>query len=91
MTLRIEEAIAEANKRGIHVTKTQLASLLWPTSKETARRMNMHNLCSGRTIRIWPEAIDLICLKCNCTPNYLFGWSEYETWDDIEHKHYTTL
>lgn len=71
---RIEEAIARAKANGKKVFKKELGAKLFPDVSETVVRINMTNLCSGKTKRIKPEWVGIICEECECTPNYLFGY-----------------
>lgn len=71
---RINEAIASAKKRGIKVTKSEIAAMLWPDAPETSRRVYMTKLCNGEIKRVLPEWVDIICAMCDCTPNDLFSY-----------------
>lgn len=72
--LRINEAIGRAQTNGINVLKKDIASRIWHDSKESTQQVNMTNLCKGRTRKINPEWVIIICEMCGCTPNYLFGY-----------------
>lgn len=74
MVLRIEEAIARSRARGKVVKKKDLAKKLFPDTTESNQIVNMSNICRGKTKRVDPDWIVTICLECDCTPNYLFGF-----------------
>ncbi len=69
---RIEEAIARARDNGMKVYKNEVAAKLWPESNEVTQRINMSNLCGGRSTRIKPEWALIICDICGCTLDFLF-------------------
>lgn len=73
MILRIEEAIARAKTRGIQLTKKQIAEKLFPAAQHSAQQVNMTNLINGRTTRIKPEWVIIICKMCGCSADFLFG------------------
>ena len=72
--LRINEAIGRAKQKGIKVNKKIIASKIWVDSSISSQQMNMLRLCNGRTKKIAPEWIMIICEMCDCTPNYLMGY-----------------
>lgn len=74
--LRVNEAIARAQTNGKKVFKKDVALRLWPDRTDVAQQVNMTHLCNGRTKRICPEWVIIICEMCDCTPNYLFGFKE---------------
>jgi len=76
MKMRIEQAIARAKEQGNKVLKKELAALLWPDSTENSQQVNMTSLCNGRTTKINPEWVGIICKKCKCSADFLFGLSE---------------
>ena len=67
MRLKVNEAIAQSEANGKKVLKQEIAN-------ENTQRVNMSNLCRGKTQRIKPEWINIICHECDCTPNFLFGF-----------------
>lgn len=75
-TLRIGEAIARARANGKKIFKKDLGKVLWSERSEEAQIINMANLCNGKTKRICPEWVGIICEMCECTPNYLFGYEK---------------
>lgn len=70
---KIEEALARAKDNGARIFKTDIAAKLWPESNIDTQRMNMSNLCNGRSTRIKPEWALIICDMCGCTLDFLFG------------------
>lgn len=74
--MRIESAIARAKENGKNVTKKEIAARLWPNSSETTQAVNMNNVCNGRTARIEPAWINIICEMTGCSANYLLGIDE---------------
>lgn len=70
---RINEALAAAKDAGRKVKKIELAGMLWPNSTESAQKVNMGQLCNGKTQSIKPEWVPKICAYCGCDANYLFN------------------
>ena len=75
MRLRIEMAIARAKEEGRVVQKKEIAARLWPDSAPAAQQVNMAALCQGRTARIAPEWVPIICFMTGCSADFLFGLS----------------
>lgn len=75
MQLRIETAIARAKEQGRVVMKRDIAARLWADSTPAAQQVNMSALCQGRTARIAPEWVLIICEMTGCSADYLFGLS----------------
>ena len=73
--MRIEQALARAKEQGNKVLKKDLAAKLWPDSVPAAQQVNMTALCSGRTIKINPDWVNIICEMCGCSADFLFGIS----------------
>lgn len=71
---RISEAIARSQQNGKKVFKKEIAAKLWPDVQESAQQVAMTNLCSGKTQKIKPEWVTIVCEMTDCTPNYLFGY-----------------
>lgn len=76
MKIRINEAIARCRQRGHKVFKKDIAARLFPNVSEAAQKINIKNICTGRTKRLTPEAVCIICEMCDCTPNFLFGYED---------------
>lgn len=74
--MRIESAIARAKENGKNVTKKEIAARLWPNSSEKTQTVNMNNVCNGRTARIEPAWINIICEMTGCSANYLLRIDE---------------
>lgn len=73
--LRINEAIARAERMGKKVFKKDLAALLWPDSSVNAQQVNMTKLVSGTSKKVSIEWVEILCRELNCTADYLFGLS----------------
>ena len=73
--MRIEQAIARAKEQGKKVLKKDLAAKLWPDSTEAGQQVNMTALCSGKTTKINPDWVAIICGMTGCTADFLFGIS----------------
>lgn len=73
--LRIEEAIARCKAAGRPVAKKELGALLWPERAEATQMVNMTNLLCGKTRRIAPEWVPVLCSALNCSADFLFGLS----------------
>ena len=75
MILRIEQAIARAKEQGNVLKKKDIAARLWPDSVPAAQQVNMTALCSGKTTRINPNWIVVICEMTGCSADFLLGIS----------------
>ncbi len=73
--MKIETAIARAKEKGKKVMKKDIAARLWPDSNQAAQQVNMTALCTGKTTRINPEWVNIICEMCECSADFLFGLS----------------
>lgn len=71
--LRINEAIAYAEIRGKKVLKKDIAARLFKNKNRAAQQVNMTNLCKGKTQRVSPDMVRIICEMCGCTADFLFG------------------
>ena len=75
MIIRLETALARAKEQGRKVMKKDLAAKLWPDSSPAAQQVNMTALCNGKTAKISPEWVAIICAECGCSADFLFGLS----------------
>ncbi len=75
MTIRVEEAIARAKQQGVKITKKELAAKMWPGVTEVGQQVNMTNLCSGKTKRIDPEWVKIVCEATGVSAEFLLGMS----------------
>lgn len=73
--MRIEQALARAKDMGKKVLKKDIAAKLWPDATQAAQQVNMTALCSGKTARISPEWVAIICEMTGCSADFLFGLS----------------
>ena len=73
--MRIEQALARAKEQGNKVLKKDLAAKLWPDSAPAAQQVNMTSLCAGKTAKINPDWVNIICEMCGCSADFLFGIS----------------
>ena len=55
MRLKVNEAIAQSEANGKKVLKQEIAKKLFSGANENTQRVNMSNLCRGKTQRIKPE------------------------------------
>ena len=76
MQLKVNEAIALSAANGIKVLKKDIAARLFPGVSTATQQVNMTSLCNGKTKRILPEWVIVICEMCDCTPNYLFDYED---------------
>lgn len=74
--IRIEQALARAKEKGLKVLKKDVAARLWPDSLPSAQQVNMTKLCSGKTARIDPEWINIICEMTGVSADFLLGIKE---------------
>lgn len=75
MILRIEQAMARAKEQGKKVHKKEIAARLWPNTTEVGQQVNMTNLCNGKTARIAPEWVAIICEMTGVSADFLFSLS----------------
>lgn len=75
MNIKIEEAIARAKESGRRVLKKDIAARIWPDGTPEARQVNMTKLLKGRTLRIEPEWVKIICEMTGVSADFLFGMS----------------
>ena len=73
---RLNDAFVIAFAKGKNVTKKQIAARLWPDAPEASRGINMARLCSGKTLKIDPAWVPIICEELECTPAFLFGMGD---------------
>lgn len=76
MRLKINEAIAAAQLQGKVVKKKDLAKKFFPKSTDQSRSTLMTKVCSGKTTRIDPEWIVILCQECGVTANFVLGMEE---------------
>lgn len=76
MKLRVKEAIARSEANGKKVYKKDIAARLFDGVSESAQQVNMTNLLNGKTQRVKPEWVVIICEMCGCTADYLFGMED---------------
>ncbi len=69
----LEQAIARAKDAGMPVTKKAIALRLWPETDEINAVINMSKLCTGKTKKISPEWVGIICEMTGVDANFLFG------------------
>ncbi len=70
---RLEEAIARAKAGGNKDVKRQLAVALWPGLEYAGQTVNINNLCGGKTKRVDPSWVPIICSICGVSADWLFG------------------
>lgn len=71
--IRIDAAIARAKEQGKRVWKKDIAARLWPDSNAAGQQVNMTALCAGKTTKINPDWVPIICEMTGCTADFLFG------------------
>ena len=74
MEIRINEALALANSKGLKILKKDLAAALFPGASEDSQRVSFCRMTSGKTKRISIDEIEIICNICKVSPNFLFGY-----------------
>ena len=77
--IRINEAIALAKKKGIKVNKTAIAERLWTGTKPDTQRVNMTNLCKGKTKSVKAEWLLIISEMTGCSVDFLLGKEDTNT------------
>lgn len=73
--MRLEAAIARAKESGKKVLKKDIAARLWPDRTPEARQVNMTKLLTGKTLRIEPGWVEIICEMTGVSADFLFGLS----------------
>ncbi len=76
LRLKVNEAIARSEANGKKVLKKDIAARLFEGSEESTQQVNMTNLCKGKTKRIVPEWVVILCEMLDCSANYLFGMED---------------
>lgn len=76
MEFKLKEAIARSEANGKKVFKKDIAARLFEGVSESAQQVNMTNLLNGKTQRIKPEWVGIICEMCGCDANFLFGMED---------------
>lgn len=71
--IRINDALAFAMAKGTRIQKNELAAKIWPASSPEAQKVNMSNLISGKSNKINPEWVSIICEETGVDANFLFG------------------
>lgn len=75
--LRIEEAMgyheANKNKSELSLQKKDLGKLLFKEAKPKTQVVNISNLINGKTSRVAPNWIKLICKATGVDANFLLG------------------
>ena len=74
---RLKEAIANAQDRGINVSRIELAAKLWPGRTEDTMRSNLSNLEGGYTKRIATDWVWILTKELGCTADMLFGLAPF--------------
>jgi len=69
--MRLVEALEYASIKK-RAKKKDLDKCLWPDSGENAQAVNISKLISGKTKKIDPEWITIICKFCGVDANFLF-------------------
>lgn len=76
---RIKEALQLAKIKGIELKRSDIANALYPKTKSNkAKLVSLNNIEHGRIKTIRPEWVAIICEKCSCSPNFLFGFEDVE-------------
>ena len=73
MRLKVNEAIAKAKEKGAKLRIVDIATELWPNSRESAALMNFTNLRNGSVKHVDTDVIVKICDILGCDANYLFN------------------
>lgn len=79
--LKLNESFEFAKCEGKKVMKRELASELWPDSRDKTANANISNLCNGKTKKIDIDAVPIICERLGVTADFLFGISPLQTRD----------
>jgi hypothetical protein len=74
--MRLVEALEYANIKE-RAKKKDLAKLLWPDSSGSTQGVNMSKLISGKTKKVNPDWIPIICSFCRVSPSFLFPDLEF--------------
>ena len=72
----IQTILQEFDRKTQMRKRAQIGEALWPASTPLAREINLYNLIKGRTKKVAPSDIVVICKVLEVTPNTLFSWSE---------------
>lgn len=72
-TLKIKEALAFATANGKKINKGELAARLFPEASKACQYQKLQHLIAGRTQRVKPETVVILCRECGVSADYLFG------------------
>lgn len=78
MVLRIIEALAYAQVHGKKINKGELAEKLFPETNKACQYQKLQHLISGRTLRVKPETVVIICKETGVSADYIFGLKNIE-------------
>jgi len=73
--IRIESAIARAKEQGIKVTRRDIAARLWPDATPINQSVKIGLLIRGKTTRIEPRWVGIICEMTGVSADFLLGIS----------------
>ena len=75
--LRINEALdfheQMKSKGEASISRMELADVFFEGSQEATKKVNMSNLARGRTKRVDPNWVKVICKRTGVDANFLFG------------------
>lgn len=73
----LKKCVEKAREKGIFITRSELAKLLWPDSPQQSRLQLLTQLMSGK-VKVRPEWVPKLCEVLECTSDELFGISDFE-------------
>lgn len=76
--IKINEALAYATAHGKKINKGELAAKLFPEVNKACQYQKLQNLLSGRTARVNPETVVIICNETGVSADFLFGLKDLD-------------
>lgn len=77
-TLKINEALAYATAHGKKINKVELAARIFPEANKACQYQKLQHLLSGRTARVKPETVVIICNETGVSADFLFGLKDLD-------------
>lgn len=71
--IRIREAVEHAKSQGIKVNKKDLAGKVFPMTTEASAYVRLNNYERGKSGKMNPRQIHVLCKELRVDPNFLFG------------------
>lgn len=74
--LKIKESLAYATAMGKEIDKRDLAAKVFPEASPDCQYQKFQHLLAGRTLRVKPETVVIICQETGVSADFLFGLTD---------------